>query len=81
MTLAPRPGRADLEVRTGTDRDIWSSVTSASTSAIRLLHLDLFAGGDPVLLAAGFYDRVHLKSFFEDAAENLGAAAELDSTT
>ena len=35
------------------------------------LDLDRFAGGDPVLLAAGFDDRVHLISFVRGLGQEL----------
>ena len=50
------------------DRDLLADVRS------NLFYLDLFAGSNPVLLATGFYDRVHVNSLklLGDAAERPG---------
>src|SRR5512147_22622 len=39
------------------DRDLLANVRS------NLFYLDLFAGGNAILLASGFYDRVHISPF------------------
>jgi hypothetical protein len=41
------------------DRDLLSNIRS------NLFYFDLFAGNDLVLLATGFYDRVHISPFCE----------------
>ena len=41
----------------------WSIVDLLADVRRNLFYLDLFAGSNLVLLAAGFYDRVHMRSF------------------
>src|SRR5436190_13909087 len=56
-------GSPDLQVSAVTDsqhlvdRDLLANIRS------NLFYLDLFAGGNLVLFAAGFYDRVHISPF------------------
>ena len=61
MTLAPATrGAPTVEVGAAADREHLIERDSWPTSAGNLFYLDLFAGGNPVLLATGFYDRVHV---------------------
>jgi hypothetical protein len=54
------PGSPDLQIRTLTDgKDLFDHDFLAHVRSY-LFYLDLFAGSNLVLLATGFYDRVHV---------------------
>ena len=72
--------RADLQAsRRRRPRALRSSTTCWPTSASNLFYLKLFAGGDPVLLAAGFDDRVHARYSSADCLAGTACAGSAAS--
>jgi hypothetical protein len=55
--------RTDLQFAPLPTASTWSIVISAPTSAGNLFYFEFFASSNFVLLAAGFYDRVHVFPF------------------
>jgi hypothetical protein len=57
---ARHPGRTDLQIRTLANGQYLIDDDLLAHFRSDLLNLDVLAGGNLVLLAAGFYDRVHI---------------------
>ena len=91
MTLSPRPWRDDgrLDRRAGDDgltqtdafafADHQHLIENDFRADVRryLFYLEFFAGGNLVLLAAGFYDRVHGGTPLVDCSRHRGDADRL----
>jgi len=62
---ASNQGSADLEFRAASDSENFSDHDLLANFRSNLFYLDLFASSNLVLLATGFYDRVHISPFNE----------------
>ena len=64
FTLAPvDQGSADLQIGAVADSEHLIDHDLLANIRSNLFYFDLFAGSNLVLLAAGFYDRVHMSPF------------------